>query len=69
MTMSLNKEEFGIKIVEISDEDDGSATVSMEIDDSFMSWFCRHYQIEEFSKEKFNEWFLAVLNDYVNKHR
>ena len=67
--MSPNKEDFGIKIVEISDEDDGTATVSMEIDDSFMSWFCRRYQIEEFSKEKFNEWFLTVLNDYIDKCR
>lgn len=62
-------QEPGIQVLEIRDEVDGSATVVMDVDPEFMEWFCRHHSLEKFSHEKFNEWFLEVLSDYIKKQQ
>lgn len=62
-------QEPGIRVLEIRDEVDGSATVAMDVDPEFVEWFCRHHGLEKFSQDKFNEWFLEVLSDYIKKQQ
>ena len=62
-------QEPGIRVLEIRDEVDGSATVVMDVDPEFVEWFCQHYGLEKFSQDKFNEWFLEVLSDYIKKQQ
>lgn len=62
-------QEPGIRVLEIRDEVDGSATVVMDVDPEFVEWFCRHHNLEKFSQDKFNEWFVEVLDDYIKKQQ
>ena len=62
-------QEPGILVLEIRDEIDGSATVVMDVDPEFVEWFCRHHHLEKFSQDKFNEWFVEVLDDYIKKQQ
>jgi len=62
-------QEPGIRVLEVRDEVDGSATVVMDVDPEFVEWFCHRHGLEKFSQDKFNEWFLEVLSDYIKKQQ
>jgi hypothetical protein len=55
--------------LEVKNEVDGSATVVMDMDSEFVEWFCHFHGLEEFSQDKFNEWFSDVLSDYIKTQR
>jgi len=62
-------QESTFRILEVRDEIDGSATVVMDIEPEFVKWFCRKHGLKKFSQDKFNEWVLKALNDYIDKHK
>jgi len=41
----------------------------MDVDAEFVEWFCHRHGLEKFSQDKFNEWFLEVLSDYIKKQQ
>lgn len=53
-------------MVEVRDEEDGSATVVIEASDEFKSRFCEVHGLVKFSEEKFQQWFLEVIDAHVN---
>lgn len=60
-------QENWIKVLGINDQPDGSTIVEMDVDHDFVTWFCKHHSLEKFSQEKFNDWFIEVLDDYLSK--
>ena len=65
--MKLQKSDF--HVIEIKEQEDGSANVVMEISDEFKEWFCRAYNLTEFSQEKFQMWFLEAMHAYIDNQK
>ena len=53
------------RIEEILNNEDGTATVVMDLSDEFVSFFCDLKGIPKFDKELFNEWFLEILQAHL----
>lgn len=56
-------------IVEITENEDGTANVIMDLPDEFISFFCNLKGLQEFDKDVFNEWFLEAIQTAVDAHR
>jgi hypothetical protein len=61
--------ESPFRIEEIINNEDGTATVIMDLSDEFISFFCDHKRISKFDKELFNEWFLEALQAHITGDR
>lgn len=58
-----------IKILDIVDQEDGSGIVQLELTDEFIALFCELEDIKEFSQEKFQDWFIKVLTEAIDKEK
>jgi len=56
-----------IKVIDVVDNEDGSANVNLELSDEFIELFCELEGLTEFSKEKFDAWFIEALSEAVKK--
>ena len=63
----MNLSNLKIDVLEVEEQMDGSAIVRMDVNQEFVDWFNQNHNLQEFSQEKFQQWFLEVLGDYVNK--
>lgn len=64
---NMNLSNLKIDVLEVEDQIDGSAIVRMDVNQDFVEWFNQHHNLQEFSQEKFEQWFQEVLGDYVSK--
>lgn len=60
---------YELKILEIVDNEDGSATVQFDVSDDFVVWFCEHHKIEKFDQELFQKWIIESLEPAIEKHK
>lgn len=51
----------GIKIVDVEENDDGTAKIIIDLSPEFEKWFCETYHLESFDKAQFDEWFYEAL--------
>ena len=58
-----------IRVIEITENEDGTANVILDLSDEFISFFCNLKGLQEFDKELFNEWFLEAIQTAVDAHR
>lgn len=63
----MNHLESKIKILDVIDQEDGSAIVQMDLDDEFISWFCEHYGLDKFDKQFFQDWFIHAITQGLEK--
>lgn len=56
-----------IRVLDIVDQEDGSATVEFDLDKEFTDWFCEFKNLEEFDRDVFQEWFLEVLEEKLKE--
>lgn len=64
----MNKEPpFMMKIVEVVDNDDDTATAYLEVEDGFKIWFCESNNLQEFDQKVFENWFIEAITDSLNK--
>ena len=55
------------KVLDVVDQEDGSALVQLDLDDEFISWFCERYGLEKFDKQFFQDWFVDSLTQGLEK--
>jgi len=60
---------YELKILEIVDNEDGSATVQFDVSDDFVVWFCEHHKIEKFDQELFQKWIIESLEPAIEKYK
>lgn len=65
----MNAQNLKIDVVELNDNEDGSVTIKMDVNEDFMKWFIDYHDLQEFSQEKFEQWFQVVIDDYVNQRK
>lgn len=58
-----------IKIIEITENEDGTANVVLDLSDEFISFFCNFKGLQEFDRDIFNEWFLEAIQTAVDTRR
>lgn len=64
----MNKEPpFMMKIVEVVDNDDDTATAYLELEDGFKTWFCESNNLQEFDQKVFEKWFIEAITEALNK--
>lgn len=62
------KEEFGkITVLEVKDNDDGTANVVFDLSDEFMEKFIKFYSLNEWNDEYFNKFVVDALTEYALK--
>lgn len=55
------------KVLDVVDQEDGSAIINIDLGDEFISWFCEHYGLGKFDKEFFQDWFVDALTQGLEK--
>tara|TARA_Y100000034_G_scaffold124946_1_gene173827 strand:+ start:6755 stop:6964 length:210 start_codon:yes stop_codon:yes gene_type:complete len=50
-----------IKILEIVENEDGTAEVSLDISDEFQAWFKKSQDLQRWSPKRFEKWFIEAL--------
>ena len=56
-----------IKVVSITDQDDGSAIVEFDITDEFRDWFKKKEGLKRWSRKRFEEFIINGLRLYLDK--
>lgn len=54
------------KVLDIVEQSDGSATVNLDLTDSFVEWFCEYKNLDKFDNQIFQEWFAQALQDSID---
>lgn len=60
---------YTLKVLDVIDNEDGSATVQLEIQDDFKTWFCEHYKLDEFNQEVFQKWVIESIEHGIQKQK
>lgn len=55
------------KVLDVVDQEDGSAIINIDLGDEFIIWFCEHYGLEKFDKQFFQDWFIDALTQGLEK--
>lgn len=58
---------FMMKVAEVIDNDDDTATVYLEVEDGFKTWFTESNNLEEFDQKVFEKWFIEAITESINK--
>ena len=61
------QQRFLLKVTDVIDQPDGSAIVQFDVDENFVIWFCHHKNITEFDKDIFQDWFVKILEGYIQE--
>lgn len=49
------------EILEIVENEDGTATVNLDISDEFQAWFKKSQDLQRWSPKRFEKWFVEAL--------
>ena len=52
-----------LKIINTVHNEDGTTTLSFEIDEDFVAWFNREHSLESFCNEKFSEFIKNLISN------
>lgn len=63
----MSEEIPDLKIVSITENEDGSANVQFDISDEWQAWFLEHYKLSEWSQEFFEKWFHDAVKFYLEE--
>lgn len=55
------------KILDVVEQEDGTAIINIDLGDEFITWFCEHYGLEKFDEELFQDWFVDSLTQGLEK--
>jgi len=56
-------EPFDITVSEVVENEDGSATLSLQLSDEFKSWFKEEQGLKRWSHKRFEKWFHKKLSE------
>ena len=56
---------FGIEVQTISENEDGSVNVKVDVNERFKEWFMYMHRLPQWDEDYFEQWFLKTLGDYV----
>lgn len=59
----MNEVINSFKVLDIVDQEDGTALVYFDLGEDFIKWFCEYQGVENFDKEIFQEWFLKAVEN------
>lgn len=62
----MSDDTFGVEILDIVDNDDGSCTLKLELPNGLTQAFMEEFGLEVFSEEKFNEFFVKAITEYLD---
>ncbi len=48
-------------ILNVKDNPDGTADVTVDLSDEFIGWYIKEYNLEEFDQKHFEEWMIEAL--------
>ena len=57
---------FKVKILDINENDDGSAVVNVEMSQEFMNWFKDREGLKRWSDKRFQKFFTTNLQKFLN---
>lgn len=66
---SMIPENFLIKVLDVIDHPSGDVCISLELSEDFIQFFCKYKNLIKFDENAFQEWFSAVLVDYIEKQK
>jgi len=55
------------KILDVVEQEDGTAIINIDLGDEFITWFCEHHGLEKFDEELFQDWFVDSLTQGLEK--
>lgn len=55
------------KILDVVEQEDGTAIINIDLGDEFITWFCEHHGLEKFDEEFFQDWFIDSLTQGLEK--
>ena len=58
-----------IDVISITDHDDGSATIDLEISDEGMKIFLDISGLEEFDQDEFQKFFIHAIENYLKENQ
>ena len=56
---------FGIEVQTISENEDGSVNVKVDVNERFKEWFMYMHGLHTWDEEAFQAWFLKSLDDFI----
>jgi len=62
----LDSGSLKVRVLEISENDDGSANVSLEVNEEFVSWFKEREGLKRWSNKRFQKFFTENLQNLLN---
>jgi len=67
--MSEDKEDItnGIKIADIIENDDGTATLIIEYEDDFKEWFKKKQGLKRWSDKRFEKVVMEAIQDMIDR--
>ena len=57
---------FKLKVLEVSENEDGTATINVEMSEEFMKWFKEREGLKRWSDKRFNKFFTKNLQKFLN---
>ena len=57
---------FKLKVLEVSENEDGTATINVEMSEEFMKWFKEREGLKRWSDNRFNKFFTKNLQKFLN---
>ena len=57
---------FKLKVLEINENEDGTATINVEMSQEFMDWFKKREGLKRWSDKRFNKFFTKNLQKFLN---
>ena len=70
--MTENKEKdlpFTFKVLNITENQDGSADVNLDVSDEFMEWFKKKEGLKRWSHKRFQKFFIETLEAAIVRGR
>ena len=65
---SKQSETFAVKVLDVVEQQDGSALVSFDLGEDFVAWFCKHKNLQDFDKNVFQEWFIEAVKSCIESN-
>lgn len=58
-----------LEVLEVIDQDDGTAIITFDVDDNFKTWFKQTQGLKRFSQKRFEKVMIAALEHLVTENK
>lgn len=63
----MENEIHNITVIDVVDNDDGTATINLDISDEFIDWFKKKEGLKRWSQKRFEKFFIRALTIYLEE--